>query len=85
MQKALQRQQLIGYLLCFMLQLILDTALQGRQRAMSRAECDAFNHMHFARLQSAHGKRGVTPKVPCPLAPCKVLDLLYCVTQHTVR
>lgn len=30
---------------------------------MSRAECDAFNHMHFARLQSAHGKRGVTPKV----------------------
>lgn len=37
--------------------------LQGRQRAMSRAECDAFNHMHFARLQSAHGKSGVTPKV----------------------
>ena len=38
--------------------------LQGRQRGMSRAECDAFNHMHFARLQSAYGKRGVTPKVP---------------------
>ncbi|DBA96762.1 TPA: hypothetical protein ACH3X1_015600 [Trebouxia sp. C0004] len=30
---------------------------------MTRAECDAFNHMHFARLESAHGKRGVTPKV----------------------
>ncbi len=37
--------------------------MQGRQRYMTRAECDAFNHMHFARLQSAHGKRGVTPKV----------------------
>ncbi|DBA65927.1 hypothetical protein WJX79_009404 [Trebouxia sp. C0005] len=37
--------------------------LQGRQKYMTRAECDAFNHMHFTRLRSAHGKRGVTPKV----------------------
>ncbi|DBA93736.1 hypothetical protein WJX82_001647 [Trebouxia sp. C0006] len=55
--------------------------LQGRQRYMTRAECDAFNHMHFARLQSAHGKRGVTPKVQQEALTQEEVALLRIVSQ----